>query len=131
MKQFLYLFVIMPFLARTQVTQTIFKKAEGGIHWTEELIWEQVKAKARSEKKYIFVDCYASWCGPCKLMDKNVYTNEKIGKIANEKLIAVKIQFDSTSDDQAALYWFSVGNMLRNKYKIAGYPTFSFPQMAE
>ena len=35
--------------------------------------WEAVKAKAKAENKPIFVDTYASWCEPCKWMDKHVF----------------------------------------------------------
>jgi thiol:disulfide interchange protein len=43
-----------------------------GINFENNLSWEQVKEKAKAENKYIFVDCYATWCGPCKAMDKEV-----------------------------------------------------------
>ncbi len=36
------------------------------IHFENGLSWEQIKEKAKAEHKYIFVDCYATWCGPCK-----------------------------------------------------------------
>src|SRR5689334_7898174 len=39
-----------------------------GVQWTTGLSWEQVKQKAQLEKKYIFLDCLATWCGPCKMM---------------------------------------------------------------
>lgn len=34
--------------------------------------YEEVLQKARAEGKQIFVDVYTSWCGPCKMMAKNV-----------------------------------------------------------
>ena len=43
-----------------------------GIHFEQGLSWKDILAKAKAEHKYIFVDCYATWCGPCKYMDKNV-----------------------------------------------------------
>ena len=30
--------------------------------------WEQMLKMAKKEKKMIFVDCYTSWCGPCKMV---------------------------------------------------------------
>lgn len=32
----------------------------------------------KKEKKLIFVDCYTSWCGPCKMLAKNVFTQDKV-----------------------------------------------------
>lgn len=34
--------------------------------------YEEALQKARAEGKQIFVDVYTSWCGPCKMMAKNV-----------------------------------------------------------
>jgi thiol:disulfide interchange protein len=48
------------------------KDSSKGIRFEHGLSWAQVKEKAKAENKYIFMDCYATWCGPCKAMDKNV-----------------------------------------------------------
>ena len=39
-----------------------------GIQWIERPNWQSVKEKAKQENKYIFIDAYATWCGPCKIM---------------------------------------------------------------
>ena len=52
-----------------------------GIKWVTGLSWEQVLTKAKTENKFIFVDCYATWCGPCKVMDKDVYPNDTVGDL--------------------------------------------------
>lgn len=36
-------------------------------------------AKAKTEDKLLFVDAFAKWCGPCKSMAKNVFTQQKVG----------------------------------------------------
>lgn len=54
--------------------------AQEGIKFEESLNWKQVLQRAKEGNRYIFVDCYATWCGPCKEMDKTVYSNEKVGK---------------------------------------------------
>src|SRR5688572_597879 len=72
---------------------------EKGIQWVNDLNWQQVVAKAKSENKFIFVDCYATWCGPCKLMDKDVYPQKVVGDFANSRFISVKVQMDKTDKD--------------------------------
>lgn len=97
------------------------------IHFEEGLTWEQVKEKAKTENKYIFVDCYATWCGPCKLMDKNVYPNDTVSSFVNSNFISVKVQMDTSKvDDESVKKWYSDASSLNKQYEISAYPTFLF-----
>ena len=40
--------------------------------------WKKIIKKAKKENKLIFVDCYTSWCGPCKILSRNVFTNDAV-----------------------------------------------------
>ncbi|HWK05560.1 MAG TPA: thioredoxin family protein [Puia sp.] len=98
-----------------------------GIKFEQDLNWMQVKAKAKAENKYIFVDVYATWCGPCKRMDKEVYTNRRVGDAMKEKFIPVKVQMDSTQQDNEQIRnWYAEARRLTEEYKISGYPSFLF-----
>ena len=44
---------------------------------------EQASAKAKAEKKLIFLDAYTKWCGPCKMMARDVFPQEKVGAFMN------------------------------------------------
>ena len=35
---------------------------------------------AKAENKTVFMDCYTSWCGPCKMMTNDIFPQEKVGK---------------------------------------------------
>jgi thiol-disulfide isomerase/thioredoxin len=37
--------------------------------------WSEALAKAKTEDRLIFVDAFASWCGPCKRMAAETFTN--------------------------------------------------------
>mgnify|MGYP002278420211 CR=1 FL=1 len=39
-----------------------------GITFEQTKEWKKVLKKAKKEKKLIFIDCYTSWCGPCKMV---------------------------------------------------------------
>jgi thioredoxin-related protein len=98
-----------------------------GIQWVNELSWAQVKEKAKRENKFIFVDAFATWCGPCKTMDKEVYTNDTIGDLFNARFISVRVQMDKTKrDNQLVQNWYSDALALQKQYRIIGYPTFIF-----
>lgn len=98
-----------------------------GIPWASGISWERVKQKAKDEGKYILVDCYATWCGPCKAMDREVYPSEKLGEYVNKKFVAVKVQMDSSKNDNSEIRkWYGDAKMLRGKFSVDGYPSFLF-----
>jgi len=50
---------------------------------------EAVAAQATSPKK-IFVDMYTNWCGPCKMLDRNTFSNKEVITYINKNFYAVK-----------------------------------------
>lgn len=98
-----------------------------GIRWTEGLSWQEVKEKAKRENKYVFLDCYTTWCGPCKMMDKDVYPTATVGDFVNGKFIAARVQMDqSEKDDAFVKSWYKDAEEITKRYLIEGYPTFLF-----
>jgi thioredoxin-related protein len=89
--------------------------------------WTQVVENAKASNKYIFVDCYASWCGPCKLMDQKVYTSDKVGAFFNKRFVCVKLQMDtSKKDSQEIQHRYQFAHDVLTKYHVNAYPTFLF-----
>jgi thioredoxin-related protein len=98
-----------------------------GIHFQQGLSWPQVLAKAKSEKKYIFIDCYATWCVPCKKMDREVYPLKSVGDFFNAKFISVKLQIDTAKNDNEVIKSsYADACYIEKKYKVLAYPTFLF-----
>lgn len=119
MKKLFILICAIPFIVNAQV--------EKGIHFESDLGWQEVLNKAKVENKYIFVDCYASWCGPCKQMDKRIYPNDTIGDLINKDFISIKVQFDTSKNDNEEIKsWYPVAHRFINEYDIRGFPTFLF-----
>ena len=52
--------------------------------------WKQAIAKAKTENKPLFVDFYTDWCGPCKKMDKEVFTDAKVAEFYNTNFITIQ-----------------------------------------
>lgn len=79
------------------------------------------------ENKYIFIDAFATWCGPCKMMDRTVYPNDTVGTFFNDKFISIKVQMDKTDHDNAFVQsWYRDADSISKKYMVEGYPTFIF-----
>lgn len=74
---------------------------------------EQASVKAKAENKLIFLDCFTTWCGPCKKMAKDVFPQEKVGTYMNAKFVNLKIDMES-----------AYGAPLAKKLQIQAYPTF-------
>jgi thioredoxin 1 len=70
---------------------------------------------AKKEKKMVFIDIYATWCGPCKLLKKNTFSNEAVGKYYNEKFVNITIDGEKGE-----------GVDLIKKYNVMAYPTLIF-----
>ena len=75
--------------------------------------FEEALEKAQQEGKQIFVDVYTSWCGPCKMIAKNVFTQQKVGEYYNEHFICLKL--DAEKEAQHDFF---------KSYKAAAYPSF-------
>ncbi len=84
---------------------------EKGIIFIEQ-DWNKALQKAGKEKKLVFLDIYATWCGPCKMLKKNTFTNEKVGKFFNANFVNVTIDGER-----------GIGPELATRFSLEGYPT--------
>ncbi len=57
--------------------------------------WSEALEKAKSTEKLIFIDAYAQWCGPCKMMAATAFKDEAVGKYFNENFVNLKIDWES------------------------------------
>lgn len=116
MKKLILLFLLIPFLGIAQ---------DKGTHFEHGLNWKQVQEKAKKENKYLFVDCFTTWCGPCKYMASTIFPQEKVGTFFNKNFVNVKVQFDKTKEDSEEIKsWYADADAINAAYKIQAYPTF-------
>ncbi|MBC9934969.1 thioredoxin fold domain-containing protein [Chitinophaga qingshengii] len=100
---------------------------EQGIHFEHALSWKEVKAKAKKEGKFIFMDCFTTWCGPCKMMSREIFPLQVVGEFFNDKFVSVKVQMDKTpQDDEAVKSWYADAAAIAKEYSVMAYPTFLY-----
>ncbi len=75
----------------------------------------EIKAKALKENKLIFIDAYTTWCGPCKWMATNIFTNDTAADYYNKNFVNAKIDMEKGE-----------GVELAKLYQVSCYPTLLF-----
>ncbi|WP_308004903.1 thioredoxin family protein [uncultured Chryseobacterium sp.] len=81
----------------------------------EESNFTTVLAKAKKENKLVFIDAYTTWCGPCKLMAKNIFPQKTVGDYYNSHFINAKIDMEKGE-----------GIEIAKKYNVKAFPTYLF-----
>lgn len=75
----------------------------------------EVLASAKTANQPVFVDVYTDWCGPCKQMDKEVFTNAGVGDYLNAHFLSVKVDAEKGE-----------GIEVQDRYQVGAYPTLLF-----
>jgi thiol-disulfide isomerase/thioredoxin len=81
----------------------------------EQGTFQQALDKAKQENKMVFMDCYTTWCGPCKSLAKNIFPQKEVGDVFNQKFVNVKMDMEKGE-----------GIALQKKYSITAFPTLLF-----
>lgn len=89
--------------------------AQTGIQFHPTQKWNEILSKAKKENKMIFLDAYTTWCGPCKAMSQNTFTDASVGEFYNSNFINAKIDMEAGD-----------GLQIARKYAVNAYPTLLF-----
>ena len=84
--------------------------ANAAVRWSNDP-YTRILERAQQEKKYVFIDFFTTWCGPCKMLDQNVYPDAAAEKLLNAMIPA---KFDAEKDP-----WLEVAK----EFRVRAYPT--------
>lgn len=88
---------------------------ESGIKFSKDSLLSDALLKSKKEGKLLFVDCYTVWCGPCKHLASQIFTQKVVGDFFNEHFI--NLSFDMEKPE---------GSKIMERYYIQGFPTLLF-----
>lgn len=91
---------------------TLFGQAQGIEFFTEG--YDKALTKAKEENKLVFIDFYATWCGPCKMLAQNIFPLKEVGDYFNEHFVS--IQIDAEQPENRSLV---------KRCKVSAYPTLA------
>ena len=74
---------------------------------------DAVRKEAIAQDKLVFIDLYATWCGPCKAMERDVFSKKEVGDFMDEYFVAAKYDIDKPT-----------GKALAGKHGIRSIPTY-------
>ena len=75
--------------------------------------WKTILLQAQEKSQPVFLDFYATWCGPCKAMDQDVFSKEEVIKFLDENYLTVKVDIDSP-----------FGKRMKSLLNVNAYPTY-------
>ena len=74
---------------------------------------DAVREMAIKEGKLVFIDLYASWCPPCRMMERQVFSRKDVGQFMSERFVAAKYDTDEKT-----------GRELMNRYGNGAIPLY-------
>ncbi len=108
---------------------------------SQEINWmtmnEALVAQKESPKK-IFMDVFTTWCGPCKMLDKNTFSDKEVIDYVNENYYAVKFNAEGTEEITYQDFTYTNPNFqperkgrntthfFADALKLTGYPSLVF-----
>lgn len=77
--------------------------------------FQQALDQAKRQNKLVFMDAYASWCGPCKMMKHKTFKNKNVADFYNKNFINIAVDMEKGE-----------GPALSQTFQIEAYPTLIF-----
>lgn len=80
---------------------------------------------AEKQNKLVLLDNYADWCGWCKRMDSDVFSDEEVAKILGKDFIAIKLDVESPEKVTYKGKEYLPKQLSAEIFSVRGLPTFS------
>src|SRR2546427_10585255 len=75
-------------------TQGGADKTADKLEW---LAFDAATAKAQDQHKHLIVDIYTTWCGWCRVMERETYSNPQVAAYLRENFVLAKVNGESSA----------------------------------
>ena len=91
-----------------------------GSAWAKDIDWQKnydsALKQAKNENKLVMVDIYTDWCGWCKKLDRDTYSDKEVQAKLAKGFIAMKVNPEKSAD----------GAKLAKQFSVHGFPFIAF-----
>lgn len=115
MKTYIFILVVISVALMSMQSLRNFPKSESSGITFQQGTFNDVLSLAKKENKIVFLDIYATWCGPCKMLKKNTFSDSEVGELFNTNFISYAIDAEKGEGEEIA-----------QKYHVSGFPTLLF-----
>ena len=104
------IFAVIGIVCAVTAAMMEYFPSRSAVQWVP---YETAFQRAKAENKLVYVDVYAEWCGPCKLMDRTTFINDEVIEILRDKFIATRVNIDDEK----------IGSRVKEQFNISAMPT--------
>lgn len=120
---------ILPLAAYAQTDSEKSKSERESKEKPTEIVWHSYEnglKLAEDQDKQVFIEFRTAWCGYCKKMDRETFTDKRVINYINENLVAVRVDADSRREFEIDGFKTTERGISKEVYGVRGYPTFWF-----
>lgn len=97
-------------------------KKQSSIQWQS---YEQALLQAKQLKRPVYLQFHANWCGYCKKLTQESYSQKVIQNLLNQQFVPVQIVEDSKATYTVQGKTYTAQDLIL-EYKVSGFPTLAF-----